>query len=190
EEINNLDGILLSHEHFDHIDMKFLSKFKNKCPIYAPKWSLKPKLVNSKSLCKGDEFTVGEFSITVVQANHICPSFGYIIKAENKTIYFSGDTYYGDFMKDISEKYDVDIAILPVTRYVPPMTMGEKGVVKCLKTLKPKYFIPMHQDIVPRIKLISSHISMDKLKEFIKTEGLITKLVHLENGEFVNINDN
>lgn len=63
QDINYLDRILLSHEYFDHVDMKLLSEFKNKCPIYAPKWSLKPTLFNSKSLCKGDEFVVGDLLI-------------------------------------------------------------------------------------------------------------------------------
>ncbi|MBU3106438.1 MBL fold metallo-hydrolase [Clostridium gasigenes] len=31
KDINYLDGILISHEHFDHIDMKFLSRFKDRC---------------------------------------------------------------------------------------------------------------------------------------------------------------
>ncbi|MBU3106439.1 MBL fold metallo-hydrolase [Clostridium gasigenes] len=136
--------------------------------IYAPKCSLKPRLFNSKLISKGDMFTAGDFSITVVQANHVCPAVGYIVKSEDITLYFSGDTYYGEFIKDISEKYEIDIAILPVTKYIPPMTMGEKGALNCLEMLNAKYFIPMHQDIVPRLKIINSKISMSELSNKIK----------------------
>lgn len=190
KDIKHLDAILLSHEHFDHMDIRFLNKFKNKCAIYAPKWSLKPLIFKSKSVRKGDEFVVGDFSITVVQANHVCPSVGYIIKSEGLTLYFAGDTYYGKFMKNISEKYTIDIAMLPITRYLPPMTMGERGALLCLRDLNPRFLIPMHQDIVQRIQFINSTISMNELNSKIISENLLTKLIHLDNGEIFYINSN
>lgn len=183
KDIEHLDAILLSHAHFDHMDAMFLNKFKNKCSIYAPKWSLKPLIFRSMLVCKGDEFTIGDFLITVVQANHVCPAVGYIIRSEDLTLYFAGDTYYGKFVQNISEKYTIDIAMLPVTHYLPPMTMGEKGALLCLKYLNPKFFIPMHQDIVQRFSLINSTISMNDLEDKIVSENLSTKLVHLSNGE-------
>ena len=188
KEIEHLDAILLSHEHFDHMDIKFLSKFKDKCNIYAPKWSLKPLLFRRKPVSIGDEFNVGDFSITVVQANHVCPTVGYIIKSEDLTLYFAGDTYYGKFMKNISEKYTIDIAILPITRYLPPMTMGEKGALLCLKNLNPKFLIPMHQDIIQRFQLANSLIAINKLNDKIMAENLSTKLIYLNNGGFLNTN--
>lgn len=183
KDIKHLDAILLSHDHFDHMDIRFLSKFKNKCEIYSPRWALKSLIFRSKPVCKGDKFIVGDFSITVVQANHICPAVGYIIKSEDLTLYFSGDTYYGRFMKNISEKYVINIAILPVTRYFPPMTMGERGALLCLKDLNPQFFIPMHQDIIQRFRSVNSTISMKELKDKMILENLSTKLVSLRNGE-------
>ncbi|GFZ30005.1 hypothetical protein CSC2_05310 [Clostridium zeae] len=183
KSIDHLDAILLSHEHFDHMDIMFLNKFKNKCPIYSPKGSLKPLIFKSKWIRKGDELNIGDFSITVVQANHLCPTVGYIVRAEGSTIYFSGDTYYGKFMKSISEKFTIDIAMLTVTRYLLPMTMGEKGMLKCLNDLKPKYFIPIHQDIAQRFSLNNSKISFSRLNDKIMEENLSTKTVWLNNGD-------
>lgn len=188
KDIKHLDAILLSHGHFDHMDIKFLSRFTDKCQIYSPKWSLKPKIFKSKSVCIDDEFIIGDFSITVVQANHICPAAGYIIRSEDLTLYFAGDTYYGKFLKDISEKYIVDIAMLPITGYIPPMTMGKKGALLCLKDLNPKILIPIHQDIIQRFRFINSTISMDELNDKIISENLSTKLVPLSNGEVFYIN--
>jgi L-ascorbate metabolism protein UlaG (beta-lactamase superfamily) len=190
KDIKHLDAILLSHEHFDHMDIMFLNKFKNKCSIYAPKWSMKPLMFGSKLVCKGDEFVVGDFSITVVQANHVCPAVGYIIRSEGLTLYFAGDTYYGKFMKDISKKYAINIAMLPLTNYFPPMTMGESGALLCLKDLIPEFFIPMHQDISQRFQFINSKISMDELKNKMLLANLPTKLVNLSNGEsFITCNE-
>lgn len=190
KDIKHLDAILLSHDHFDHMDIKFLSKFKNKCAIYSPKWSLKPLIFKSKWIRKGDEFNVGDFSIIVVQANHICSAVGYIVKSEDLTLYFAGDTYYGKFMKNISENYTIDIAMLPITRYLPPMTMGEKGALLCLKDLNPKFIIPMHQDIIQRFQFINTKISINELNDKIISENLSTKLIQLNNGEIFYIKSN
>lgn len=182
-DIEKLDAILLSHTHFDHIDTGFLNKFKGKCDIYAPRWSIKPPTFKSRPVSKGYEFTVGDFSITAVEAHHLCHTVGYIIKADGLTLYFSGDTYFGSFMKGISEKFDVDVAMLPVTHYFPPMTMGEVGALQCLKVIEPRYFIPMHQDLVQRFQLSSPKDSIKNLRQEITAEKLRTELVYLNNGE-------
>lgn len=183
KDIETLDGILLSHEHFDHIDLGFLKKFKNKCPIYAPLLSFKSLIFNRNAVKSGDKFSIKDISIEVVQANHICPAVGYIITAEGKTIYFSGDTYYGKFMKDISMKYPIDIAILPITNYFPPMTMGKEGVLKALDAIKPKYFVPMHKDLMQRIKPGNFTISKSEAEMLIMESRQDVDLIYLENGE-------
>lgn len=48
----------------------------------------------------------------------------------------------------------------------------------------------MHLDILPRLKIINAKISMSELSNQIKSEKLLTKLVHLQNGEIFNVNDN
>jgi L-ascorbate metabolism protein UlaG (beta-lactamase superfamily) len=186
-DIEKLDAILLSHTHFDHIDSSFLNKFKEKCDIYAPKWSLKPPTFKTRPVSKGYEFTVGDFSITAVEAHHLCHTVGYIVEAEGLTLYFSGDTYYGSFMKEISEKYAVDVAMLPVTNYFPPMTMGEAGVLQCLKVIEPRYFIPMHQDLVQRFQLARPADAINNLRKEISTERLSTNLIYLNNGEIFSV---
>ncbi|MEW9097095.1 MAG: MBL fold metallo-hydrolase [Clostridiaceae bacterium] len=190
KEIEHLDAILLSHSHFDHMDIKFLNKFKDKCTIYSPKLSLNTLMFKSRWIKKGQEFVVGDFSITVVQANHICPAVGYIIKAEGVTIYFAGDTYYGKFMKDISRENAIDIAMLPITHYLPPMTMGESGALKSLRDLTPKIMIPIHQDIAQRLPFTSTKVSIGRLRDKISNENLQTQLIHLKNGECFNTDIN
>lgn len=183
KDIEHLDGILLSHEHFDHMDIRFLKKFKNKCSIYAPKGAVVSMVLGGRLAGIGDEFSIGDFSITVIQAIHLCPTVGYIIRSEGTTLYFSGDTYYGNFIKAISQKHKIDVAMLPVTSYFPPMTMGIKGALLSLKDLHPKYFIPMHQDLVQRFQHTDSAASVDTLMDKMVSEGLRTELVSLKNGE-------
>lgn len=183
KDIKNLDAILLSHTHWDHVDFKFMKRFKGKSRIFSPRGLIFPLMFKSKSVSKNDEFTIGDFSIAVVQANHVCPAVGYIIKTEERVLYFAGDTYYGKFMRDISKKYEVDIALLPVTNYMLPMTMGEAGAIRSLKDLNPKILIPIHQDIFPRLQFSKNKILISRLNDKIQSENLLTKLIHLKNGE-------
>jgi len=190
KDIKELDGILLSHDHWDHMDFSFLSRFKNRCVLYAPKLSIKPLLFNRIPVQKGEEFRINDFNIIVVQANHVCPSVGYIIESKDCILYFSGDTYYGNFIKDISKKYIIDVAMLPVTSFFPPMTMGESGALHSLKDLMPKTFIPMHQDIQPRVPFTYRKVFISGLSNKILSKNLPTQFVHLKNGEYLDTDTN
>lgn len=73
----------------------------------------------------------------------------YLIKTKNKTIYFAGDTAYSSHFKDISELFDIDIAILPIGAYEPRYFMknnhmNPEEALQAFKDLKAKEFIPMH----------------------------------------------
>ena len=93
-------------------------------------------------------------------------------------------------MKSISKEYEINIAMLPITQYFPPMTMGKRGALLCLKELNPKFLIPMHQDIAQRFQFTNSTLHINQLNDKIKSENLSTKLIHLNNGEFFNISSN
>lgn len=188
KDIEELNGILISHTHFDHMDSKFLKKFNGKCEIYMPRLTMAHLFYKSKIAKKGRKFRLGDFKIEVVEAHHVCPAVGYIIKAGNEVIYFSGDTYYGDFMMRLSEKYNITIAILPVTHFLPKMTMWQKDILKAVKVLKPEIFIPMHLDLVPRFSIINTEIDIMSLDKKIN-EKTSTQLIYLKNGDFFDMND-
>ena len=181
--IDKLDGILLTHSHFDHMDIGFINKFKGKCPLYAHKLSIKAAMLKSKGISVGDSFKIKDMVINVVKAIHPAFAVGYIIEVENKTIYISGDTFYGEFMKRIADNYKIDIVILPVTNYFPPMTMNKRSVLKAIDALKPEYFIPTHKDLVKRIRHIDCTVTKDEMSESLSRIKTKTKLIYLENGE-------
>lgn len=183
KDIEFLDGILLSHEHFDHVDYEFIEKFKDKCPLYSPETSKKTIFPHRNLVCKWDEFDIGDINITVVQADHICSAVGYVIKTEDKTIYFSGDTYYGDFMKVISENISIDIAILAITNYFPAMNISKRDILKVFEVLKFKWLIPMHKDFVQRISFKDCTVTRSELDSLLDGFNEKPNLIYLENGE-------
>ena len=72
---------------------------------------------------------------------------------------------------------------LPVTNYFPPMTMNKESVLKAIDTLKPKYFIPTHKDLIKRIRSINCTVTKDEMNESLSSIKTETRLIYLENGE-------
>ena len=163
------------------MDIGFINKFKGKCPLYAHKLSIKAAMLKSKGISVGDSFKIKDMVINVVKAIHPAFAVGYIIEVENKTIYISGDTFYGEFMKRIADNYKIDIAILPVTNYFPSMTMNKRSVLKAIDTLKPqKDLIPSHKDLVKRIRSRDCTVTKDEMIESLsriktKSKGFVLK---------------
>jgi len=92
---------------------------------------------------------VKEISISMVQAFHSttrgAPT-GFVIKAEEKTIYHAGDTsLFGD-MKLIGKIHHPDIALIPIGGYY---TMGPEEAAEAVKLIKPTIVIPMHYQTYP-----------------------------------------
>ena len=62
---------------------------------------------NVVSLNVGESTVVGDIEITAVFADHTVEAFGLIVKAENKTLYFSGDTLYNEKLFEILSKISI-----------------------------------------------------------------------------------
>jgi L-ascorbate metabolism protein UlaG (beta-lactamase superfamily) len=129
-----------------------------------------------------EKTTINDISITAVPAIHPALCCGYIIEAEGKCIYFSGDTFYGGFMEELSQKYTIDIALIPVTTYRIPMTMGENSAVKAIKALNPKTIIPIHLGIEPRLPFMRTMDSVEGFTARLKSAGITSEVVTLKEG--------
>jgi len=138
------DFILISHEHFDHFSQEKISQIRNdRTRILAAK-SVAAQLNGSGAIAPGDTIKEEWISISAVESYNTNKKFhpkgtgiGFVIEAENKKLYFAGDT---DIIPEM-DKIDADIALLPVSgTYV--MTAVEAA--EAAKRVKAKTAIPMH----------------------------------------------
>jgi L-ascorbate metabolism protein UlaG (beta-lactamase superfamily) len=125
----------------------------------------------------------GDVRVTAVPAAHIAVTRGFVVEVEDKRIYFAGDTYYRAFMKEIGKKFALDVALLPVTTYRIPMTMGEKSAVRAVDALSPKTVIPIHLGITPRNPLLRSGESPEGFMKRLRDAGSKTEVRILREGE-------
>jgi len=99
---------------------------------------------NVVAITQGESVRVGDFEITAVFADHTVEAFGLIVKAESKTLYFSGDTIYNERLFDIA-KYSPDVAFICINGKLGNMSIDEALVIA--KKIGAGLNVPNHYDM-------------------------------------------
>jgi L-ascorbate metabolism protein UlaG (beta-lactamase superfamily) len=187
EELRDVDLVLISHNHWDHTDREFIRSLPEGVPVLVPKsarWITKLRGARfPEGMAAWQEKHFEGFSVSAVPALHIVPTVGYVIQGEHKAIYFAGDTYYGRFMREVGQRFQLDAALMPVTTYRIPMTMGEPDAVRAVRVLKPGLVIPIHLGLNPRTALLRTGHTPEGFQRRLREAGLGTEVVVLQEGQ-------
>ncbi len=165
-DVKNIDYVLISHAHLDHLDSTTIKKSNlRKAKALIPLgMSETIKDFNDQLECEEagwfQKYSTGGPEVCFLPAKHwsrrsltdfnkiLWGSF--VIKGKKKTIYFAADSGYGSHFSRISELFPgIDIAIMPIGAYKPPHIMKKNHMnpeeaVQASNTLRAKIFIPMH----------------------------------------------
>ena len=159
------DYLLISHAHYDHLDLETIEKFDQCIALVPLKMGQMIEDTNKKIRTQEagwyQQYDIDEtFNITFLPAHHwhkrgindyneiLWGSF--MIQTQNKTIYFAGDTGYSDHFKEIQKIFKkVDIAIMPIGAYSPRWFMKSSHInpreaLLASKELHTDTMIPMH----------------------------------------------
>ena len=166
DDLPPIDGILLSHNHYDHLCVPTLKRLRSAfdAPIIAPLGHQavvrRHGLGTLVELDWWDEHVVGGLGITLTPAQHFSGRTAtdrnrslwgsFWIQGASHSVYFGADSGLGPHFAQIRERLGVaDVALLGIGAYRPvefmqPVHMSPEDAIVAAKTLEAKLSIPHH----------------------------------------------
>jgi L-ascorbate metabolism protein UlaG (beta-lactamase superfamily) len=155
DELGALDAVLVSHVHWDHLDLRSLSLLPRSTTIIVPRdaGGIVRRFENVVELEAGDRIEVGGLEVRATPAAHnigrwggrrsSSDAVGYVLNG-SRSIYFAGDTDLYDGMSELSP---LEAAVLPVGGWgsrVPEGHLDPLRAAMALRLLKPRIAVPIH----------------------------------------------
>lgn len=159
-----LDAVLISHTHYDHLDIDSFKFISSDVPVIMPTGTanvVHPLIRNPiVEVAHWTTHTLRpDVSVTPVPVRYVggrlVPGLryrgvnGYVIQMAGRTIYFAGDTRSGTHFREIGHVYTIDVALLPLGGLCPKrLTFGKTMDIDDLqqagRDLRAKTVIPIH----------------------------------------------
>lgn len=165
EKLPVIDAIIISHDHYDHLDYGSIEKLKSKTKaFYVPlgvgahfeAWGVAPELIHEMNWW--DETNLDNIHLAFTPSRHFSGRGltnrnstlwgSWVIIGQEDTLYFSGDSGYGNHFKSIGEKYGpFDFAMMECGQYnekwaqihMMPEETAQAGL-----DVKAKIIMPIH----------------------------------------------
>lgn len=158
-----VDAMLVTHGHFDHIaDAVALGKQKSAPIVAIPEtatWLGSKGIENTIDMNKGGTVEVAGVRVHMTHAVHSCgitdgdqiiyggEAAGYVVEFSNGfRIYHAGDTAVFSDMALIGKLLEPDWALIPIGDHY---TMGPRSAAEALRLLGVKQVVPMHYGTFP-----------------------------------------
>lgn len=153
---DDVDAVLVSHEHYDHLDINSLRQVGAGTRVVVPAGTAKRVrgwVEDIVELDVGDEVDVGAVTVTATAAEHGRRALGYLVTGSVRA-YFAGDTDLFDGMRELAP--GLDVALLPIGGWgprLPPGHLDPARAVEALGLLRPRIAVPIHWGTYTRIGL-------------------------------------
>jgi L-ascorbate metabolism protein UlaG (beta-lactamase superfamily) len=193
ENLPSIDAVLISHNHYDHLDLPTLRRLAARenstfiVPIGVARLLRSQNIGPAHELDWGGSLSLPGFTIHCVPAMHFSARgifdrnktlwCGYLIECQDRLVYFAGDTAFGAHFAQIREKFgSPHLALLPIGAYDPrwfmsPVHMAPDEAIRAHEILAARTSIGIHhgtfkltdEGIDTPAKLINSYARPDFL---------------------------
>ena len=159
----NVDFVLLSHNHYDHLQPSSLALFEGTPVVTAlgvGRYLEGTSREGATELDWWQSARVGDAEITCVPAQHFSARTpwdrnktlwcGFVVRADGVSIYFAGDSGYSPQFAEIADRCpDIDVALIPIGAYEPrwfmaPAHMNPEEAVRAHCDVRARVSIGMH----------------------------------------------
>jgi L-ascorbate metabolism protein UlaG (beta-lactamase superfamily) len=164
EDLPRIDAVVISHDHYDHLDAPTLRRLPRDTPVFVgantAQWFTKRGFTQVTELDWWESAESGGVTFTFTPSHHWCRRGladvcrrlwgSWIIEAGGRKVYFAGDTGFGPNFKEIGKRHGpFDVAILPIGAYDPrwfmqPVHTNPAEAVQACADLKAKRMVGMH----------------------------------------------
>lgn len=154
----DVDAVLISHLHLDHLDLPSLDRLGRDRRLVVPRgaagWLRARGFAHVEEVGPGETTSVGGVRVRAVRARHggfrpplgpAAAAIGYVIEG-SRSIYFAGDTGLFDGMAEL--RGSIDVALLPVGGWGPtlPSTrhLDPADAARAAELIRPGLSVPIH----------------------------------------------
>ncbi|MGA7410752.1 MAG: MBL fold metallo-hydrolase [Bryobacteraceae bacterium] len=166
EDLPRVDTVLLSHNHYDHLDLATLRRLADRgqsefiVPVGVAQLLRSHSIGPVHELDWGGSLPLAHATVHCVPALHFSARgifdrnqtlwCGYVIEAADRILYFAGDTAFGSHFARIRERFGPPrLALLPIGAYEPrwfmsSVHMGPQDAVRAHHILGAETSIAIH----------------------------------------------
>lgn len=165
DALPELDAIIMSHDHYDHLDYGSIQRLKHKVgqfivPLgvgsHFERWGVEPERI--REFDWWDEYSFHGLSLACTPARHFSGRSlndrnstlwcSWVIRGRSASVYFSGDSGYGPHFVQIGEKYGpFDLTLMECGQYNERWSaihMMPEQTVQAHLDVRGKVMIPIH----------------------------------------------
>lgn len=165
-DLPDIDLVLITHAHFDHLHLPSLRRIANRQPVIVPRGvGSVLKRCDFCSVTELDTWQSVDFQdvrITLTPARHWGARMihdthrhfgGYLIESTDRTVFHCGDSALFDGFKEIGQRSAIDVALMPIGAYEAPsgrpVHMNPEEALDAFEMMNAGIMVPMHHDTFP-----------------------------------------
>ncbi|OLR92423.1 MBL fold metallo-hydrolase [Actinokineospora bangkokensis] len=157
----DVDLVLLSHLHGDHVHLRSLRLLGPGVRVVVPRgagaWLRAKGIANVSELAPGEQLEHGGLVVTGVEAEHSghrwgprstrgpqAAAMGHVVEGDGLRFYVAGDT---DLFAGMADLGPVDVAMLPVWGWGPNLGPGHldpERAARAVELIRPRAVVPVH----------------------------------------------
>ncbi|GAA5217063.1 MBL fold metallo-hydrolase [Corallincola platygyrae] len=168
-ELPPLDAVVISHDHYDHLDEQTIRQLKDRVPLflvplgigdYLEQWGVSPERIVERDWW--GEYQIGSLTLTATPARHFSGReislsgfeqnqtlwCGWSIKGPVHSVYYSGDTAMFPGFKDIGDRLGpFDVTMIETGAYNAlwaDVHIGPEQAIEAHRMVRGNKLLPVH----------------------------------------------